>query len=409
MAKANLKYTFVIRKPSGHVMWYFRHPSLDGPSPRLPGYPGEPAFDRKYESLKAQVEKATEVIKQAADTSSIRSLVNLYRASDEWEQLGAKTRVDYGRELDRLNDMAGDLPYSRLTSEGVRSMRKEVKAATVASRQSAIAMRAIRDFLDDEAWKARVARLQAKGKPIPIRPKNKRRPPAPVTNSTGARTADYFKAVVSTLMEWAVGQEKATANAASGIKKIHRKKNTESRKPWTEHQIQYAIEHGPRYIRDGVILGVYTGQRLGTCCAMKKAQSVGPMVRIRQQKTGNLVDIYATGPLVDLLTRRLRVNDPDNAPEILLQDDGSPYSERLYSGHLRSWLDDQGWHDISFHGLRYSAAGTLNEAGATVATIISVLGHSTYEMAVKYLAEREEQKRAAVFMEEAATRRQGGA
>ena len=407
MAKADLEYTFFIRKPSGHVMWYFRHSSPAGPPPRLPGFPGEPAFDRKYESLKAQVKKNIEVTKQAADTSSIRSLVNLYRASDEWQQLAVKTRIDYGRELDRLNAMVADLPYSRLTAEGVRSMRKEVKAATVVSRQSAIATRAIRDFLDDEAWAARVAKLQAKGKPIPERPQNKRMPPAPVTNSTGARTADYFMAVVSALMEWAVGQEKVKANAASGIKKIHRKKNVESRRPWTEHQIQYAIEHGPRYISDGVVLGVYTGQRLGTCCSMKKSQCVGPMVRIRQQKTGNLVDIYATGPLVDLLARRLRANDPGDAPEILLQDNGEPYSERLFSDHLRAWLDEEGWHDISFHGLRYSAAGTLNAARATFSMIVTVTGHATYQMAVKYLAEREEQKRAAVLMGEAAKRREG--
>ncbi|MCT8000589.1 tyrosine-type recombinase/integrase [Sphingomonas sanguinis] len=410
MADATLPYTMTIRKTGGRKgtreLWYFRHASLPGPPTRLPGLPGEPAFNRLYEQLKAQVEKTTIAAKQAADETSIRSLVNLYRASDEWTQLSAKTRTDYGRELDRLCDMVGDLPYSRLTSAGVRALRKQVKAATVASRQAAIDARAARDAAVDDAWEARVARLRAKDKPIPERPKNKRKPPAPITETTGARTADYFKSVVSTLMEWSINQELVTVNAAFGVKKLHRKKNVDGRKPWTEHQIQHAIDHGPRHIRDGVILGAYTGQRLRTCCNMTKAQCVGPMVRIRQEKTGNLVDVVATGPLVNLVARRRGSNDDDDAAQLLLQDDGSPYSERLYSDHLRRWLDDQGWHDISFHGLRYSAAGTLNEAGATVATITSIIGHSTYQMALKYLSAREEQQRAAAIMKEAAKRRE---
>lgn len=410
MASAKLAYTMVVKKTGGRKgdreLWYFRHISIPGPPISLPGLPGEPTFNRVYEQLKSQVEKTTVAAKQSADATSIRSLVNLYRTSDQWAQLAVKTRADYGRELDRLCDMVGDLPYSRLTSTGVRALRKQVKAATVASRQAAIHARTARDAAADQAWAARVAKLQAKGNPIPERPKDKRRPPAAVTNSTGARTADYFKAVVSALMEWAIGEEMVANNAAGGVKKLHRNKNVDSRKPWTEHQIQFAIEHGPRAIRDGVILGTYTGQRLGTCCTMKKVQCVGPMVRIRQQKTGNLVDVFATGPLVNLIARRLGANDPDDAAQLLVQDNGRAYSERLYGDHLRAWLDEQGWTDISFHGLRYSAAGTLNEAGATVATIVSVLGHSTYQMAVKYLAEREEQKRAAALMEEAARRRE---
>ncbi len=411
MADATLPYTMTIRKTGGRkgdrVLWYFRHASLPGPPTRLPGLPGEPSFNRLYEQLKAQVEKTTVAAKQAADETSIRSLVNLYRASDEWTQLRTKTRTDYGRELDRLCDMVGDLPYSRLTSAGVRALRKEVKAATVASRQAAIDARAKRDAADDVAWEAHVARLRAKGKPVPERPKNKRKPPSPITDSTGARTSDYFKSVVSALMEWSITQELVKVNAAFGVKKLHRKKNVESRKPWTEHQIQHAIDHGPRTIADGVILGSGTGQRLGDCCAMTKQRCVGPLVRVKQLKTGNLVDVRATGPLVGLIARRRGANADDDVEQLLLQDNGQPYTERLFSEHLRAWLDEQGWTDISFHGLRYAAAGALNEAGATVATITSIIGHSTYEMALKYLSAREEQKRAAEFMEDAAKRREG--
>lgn len=391
MVEVELRYLDKRYTKKGVPKWFFRHPTV--PRTRIHGQPGEARFQRVYAPLLAQVEGEIEAEKQRTDEGSIRSLVDLYRKSDEWDQLADKTRTDYDRELDRLCRMAGDLPYARLTAQGVQNMRSQVKAATVEARKAAIAKR--------EAEDAAAAEAGRKG--------SKRKPPAPVTKTTGARTADYFKSVLSALFGWAVENHHIAKNPAGGMRKLHRKKNVDGRKPWTEHQIQFAIEHGPRHIRDGVILGTYTGQRLKTCCNMLKSQSVGPQVRIRQEKTGNLVDVYATGPLVDLIARRLGANDPDDAPQLLVQDNGKAYSERLYSEHLRAWLDEQGWHDISFHGLRYSAAGTLNEAGATVATIVSVIGHSSYQMALKYLAAREDQKRAAALMDEAAKRREGEA
>lgn len=389
MAPANLRFLDKRLRNSRH-RWYFRHPSM--PRTRVPGQPGEAAFQRVYARLLTQAEGERQADEQRADEGSIRSLADLYRASDEWQQLADKTRADYGRELDRLCRMAGDLPFSKLTAEGVLNMRSQVKAEVVAQRQAAIAARIVQD--------AAAAEAGVKG--------SRRKPPPAVTKTTGARTADLFKSVLSALMSWAVEQRIISKNPADRIRKLHRKKNVESRKPWTEHQIQFAIEHGPRAIREGVILGTYTGQRLGDCCAMTKRQCVGPVVRVKQEKTGNLVDIRATGPLVNLIARRRGANAKGDADQLLLQDDGKAYSKRLYSDHLRAWLDKQGWSDVSFHGLRYSAAGTLNEAGATVATIVSIIGHSTYQMALKYLAAREDANRAADLMNEAAQRREDG-
>jgi integrase len=42
----------------------------------------------------------------------------------------------------------------------------------------------------------------------------------------------------------------------------------------------------------------------------------------------------------------------------------------------------------SMHGLRYAAAARMEEGGATVAQIESVLGHRTFRMALKYASAR---------------------
>ncbi len=402
MAPANLPYTFAIRKKSGTELWYFRHPSLEKPA-RIPARPGEAAFHREYTRLLADATETKVAAEQSADTASVRWLVGQYKKSNWWAELSAKSKTDYSRELDRLCVMAGDLPFARLTAQGVWSLRERVMQDVAAARLRAVAEREAKDAARNAQLNERDAKLLTAGKTIPPRPKSKRKPPKA---TSGARTADLFKATLSAMMTWAREAQHVTASPVERMRRLNRKSSVTERLGWTEYQIEFALKHAPRPIRDGIVIGLHIGQRLGDCCKLRKAQCIGPIVRLRQSKTGTPIDIIATGPLVNIIARRRGANEPDDAKELLVQDNGEPYSERLFSEHLRNWLDEQGWEDLSFHGLRYAAAGTLNEAGATVATIVTILGHRTYQMALKYLAQREESKRAAALMQEASDRRE---
>jgi len=51
--------------------------------------------------------------------------------------------------------------------------------------------------------------------------------------------------------------------------------------------------------------------------------------------------------------------------------------------------------DRSIHGLRYMAGADLEQAGATVGEIQSVLGHHAYQMAMKYATQRLRSREAA--------------
>ena len=381
MAPSNLPYT-TVRK---NKYWYFRHSVFPKLIP-LPGQPGEPEFHRAYVTLLDQTSVEQAVAEQLADARSIRWLAERYLASDEFRQLAEKTRSDYARQLNRLNDMVGDLPYSKISKQGARAMRRRVKADVVAEREQAIAKREAGD-----------AALRKLGK------KPKRGQPAPVTERTGARTADLFNSVLSALLTWAEEEELIDENPLEGMKRLHRKANVESYVPWTEEQIEHVLAEAPQWIADGVTLGLYTGQRLIDCVKMGKQHCVLPIMRVRQKKTGTLVDVHAPSPVVELVKRRKRQGDPENA--LLLRKDGKPYTQRLFSEHLRVFLDSLGYEDLSFHGLRYSAAGTLSEAGCSVAVIVSIIGHRTYEMAMKYLRAREDSAIAAKAMEEASANR----
>lgn len=377
MANGAPPYTFVIRKKrTGTELWYFRHPQLAG-TPRLPGRPGDVAFHRRYTDLLEEAKEARIADIQIADTRSMRWLVMNFKASAEWDELSDSTRRAYISNLDRLNAMAGDLPYSELTRSGVLAMRSTVKKEVEQSRKEAAQKRAEKDLEDAKAGRT-----------------PKRKPPK-VTS--GSRSADLFKSVVSALLSWAVDHEYLEENPALGSRKLQKRKNINSHKPWTEGQILEVLRKAPRHIRDGVVVGLYTGQRLGDSIGMGKKQCVLPIVRVRQQKTGNLVDVHAIGPMLELVQRRLAKKDEEDA--LVLREDGAPYNERLFSEHLRAFLDGLGYEDISFHGLRYAAAATLNEAGCNVATITAIIGHSTYQMALKYLSSRQNAALAASMLE----------
>ena len=370
-----LRYTFVVRKKRT-THWYFRHRQIGVRA--LPGLPGEARFHVEYGRLLAKAEQLGREAAEREDTRSIRSLAESYLASDEWSMLSKASQRDYRREINRLCAMAGDLPFSQISRRGALAMRSTVLKAVAKSQLEKVDARATRD-----------AEAAASGRV----PSSRRK--APIATD-GARTADYFVSVLSALMGWAVLHEYIDANPLEGINKLKNKRNVEHHVPWTEEQIVRVLAEAPRSVADGVTVGIYTGQRLEDCMLLGRKHYVAPNLRVKQLKTNIRVDVRAIGPLKDLVERRLAAGDKVDA--LVVRDDGQPYSERLFSDHLRVFLDSIGYHDLSFHGLKYAAAGTLNEAGCSVATIVSLIGNATFQLAMQYLSQREHQQRAAAAM-----------
>jgi integrase len=385
---ANLPFTYVIRKKSGTELWYFRHPTLPK-AKRILGVPGEPRFHREHARLLAAALEERDAEVQRQDEKSIRWLTEQYQASDEWNRLKASTKKSYERELARLNAMVGDLPFARLSGVNVRQLRSLVIKKVVADREEAI-----------ERRKAEDADAEAKGI------KGSRRKLPKPTN--GLRTGDLFKSVLAAMFGWAARYGMVDDNPAAKVEKLQRKKDIESYIPWSEPQIAHVLREAAPHVRDGVIVGLSTGQRLIDCVLMTKANAFGGDVRVFQEKTGNFVDVPVTGPLVDLVRRRKSANDPSDCDRLMVQPNGNAYSERTFSNHLRDELDRLGFPELSFHGLRYAAAGRLLEAGCSLATVSDITGHSSVQMAEKYATARERRGKAIEAMEAAAAKIEEG-
>lgn len=108
-------------------------------------------------------------------------------------------------------------------------------------------------------------------------------------------------------------------------------------------------------------------------------------MRVRQSKTGTLLDIACHPVLrahLDLLPRR--------SIQIVTNEKGKPMSAGAVAGAISrevARIPDMP-KARSAHGLRYAAASRMEEGGASVAEIESVLGHRTFAMALKYATQR---------------------
>jgi integrase len=99
---------------------------------------------------------------------------------------------------------------------------------------------------------------------------------------THGQAANQFVMVMSVILDFAVEREMREVNPLVRMKRI--KGGTHA--TWNEAQIRYALTHFSEPYRRAVVLGIYTGQREGDCCAMKWSQYDGTAVAVVQEKTG---------------------------------------------------------------------------------------------------------------------------
>lgn len=94
--------------------------------------------------------------------------------------------------------------------------------------------------------------------------------------------ANLVVAVWRNVLNQAVEDELVIANVAVGIKKLQ----TGEYVHWSEEQISYGLTNLTGSFWRLMVLGLYTGQRIGDCCRMTKADYDGSAIRVVQEKTG---------------------------------------------------------------------------------------------------------------------------
>jgi integrase len=311
--------------------WRFRHRLVGNVA--LPGNPGEPEFHRAYAALLEQTKKPQQTA-SVAETSLKRLIID-FQHSPEFKQLKPNTQRDYLRVMATLEELAGHINYRTVTRAGAIALRNRFQETP--------------------------------------------------------RKANYIVQVLSLLLSWAVDQGKLDENKVLGTKKL--RLTGGGYKPWPEPVIAKFLAEARPDIALGVMLGLYTGQRIGDVVEMTKGRYLGGEIEVRQNKTRELLPIVCAKPLRQWLDRR----PFPEAPTLLVRMDGTPYpspgsfSNVLKAEIRRLELDDT----LSFHGLRYAAAARLEAAGASLGVIQAITGHRTYQMATQYATKRRGSEEAA--------------
>ena len=298
----------------------------------LPGKPGDAAFHERYSMLLAQSEhKTTE-----PSRDSFRWLIGRYRASAEFKALRPATQLDYSRTLDLLEQEIGGEPYRYTTRAMIKAVRD--------------------DYADTP------------------------------------RKAHKVKQMVSRLYSWADENDLVPEgfNPTEKLKKL--KVRSKTIVPWSEEEIVMALAAAPAHVITPLMLALYTGQRAEDVVIMEWTAYQGEFVRVRQSKTGEPLDIACHPKLrkhLDTIKTRF-------GGRIVRNEKGKPMTANAFAQALRRVVENlpNMPPNRSPHGLRYAAAGRLEEAGVTIAEASSVLGHRTYRMAVQYLSQRKASKSA---------------
>lgn len=290
----------------------------------LPGKPGDPEFHARYGELLAQSEQKA----PPEDRESFIWLVAQYRKSAEFNALRPLTRLDYDKTLDLVVRELGDQPFKLTTGKMIKQVRDDYAATP--------------------------------------------------------RKAHKFRQMVSRLYSWAQEEELTDANPASGIKRLKVRANPIT--PWSEPEIARFLAESPQWLKTPILLALCTGQRREDIVRMTWADYQGAFIRVRQSKTGEPLDIACH----DVLRSHLSAVRTAFGGPIARNAKGRPFTANALSQAIRRQIGEMDGfpRDRSIHGLRYAAAARLDEAGCTLTEAVAVLGHRTYQMAHRYMAQR---------------------
>jgi integrase len=283
--------------------------------PRLRGEPGSPEFHASYNEA---VES-----RRAPDSGRFKSLVVLYRGSNDFKKLAESTRKGWSPWLDRIADYFGELRIAQFDrSEKIRPIIRR--------------------------W-----RNQWSDRP---------------------RTADYGMQVLSRVLSHAVDPlGKIAGNPCEGIKQLYSSDRSEI--IWTDSDIAALKKTCSAEIANAVDLAAYTGLRLSD------------LLRLSWSHVGEDAITFATGksrgrqeaiiPLYDGL-RDVLARIPKRATTVLTSSKRRPWTTDGFGSSFNTAKKDAGIadKDLHFHDLRGTAATKFYIAGLPIRVIAEILAWS---------------------------------
>ena len=278
--------------------------------PRLNGEYGSPEFIASYNAA-----IATKVV---VPEGKLLSLLQGYQASQDFLGLRERTRADYIKQIEKIEQKFGDAPVKALADPRTRGI-----------------------FMD---WRDELA-LRSK------------------------RQADYAWTVLARVLSWAKDRGKITVNPCERGGRVYH--GTRVDFVWSVEDEAAFLEHAPAHLHLPLLLALWTGQRQGDLLRLPWSAYNGASIRLRQSKTGARVEIPVGAPLKVALDAAKR-----HGPIMLTSTDARPWTP---DGFRASWgkaCKKAAIAGITFNDLRGTAVTRLALVGCTEAEIATITGHS---------------------------------
>jgi integrase len=252
---------------------------------------------------------------------SLADFITQYKAAPEFRNLRESSREHYSPALDLLAETWGSSPVASIE-------RKHILA--------------LRDKYADTPAKAN-------------------------------RVVSVLRVVLSFAMD---RDDELGRNAAQGVKKLPLGPGHAT---WPHSAIDHFLATAPPMMALALKLGLYTGQRRGDVLRMSWNHYDGETIQVVQSKTGTKLRIPVHSALREALDGQERVS-----PTILTGQQGRPFTKGNFEHQFRKARIATGLERLSFHGLRYTAAARLAEAGCSLKEIAAITGHKSLQMLEKY-------------------------
>lgn len=264
---------------------------------------------------------------------SIHALAVAYYAATNFTQLKPGTKRTYRGVLDRYREEYGDLPADRLEAHHIRRQMDKVA----------------KEMLEQ---------------------------------GNTVTPANTMLKVLRSVMRFAVDRGFVRTDPTFGVRML--KHQSEGFHTWTEGEIAQFEERWPVASKQrlGFDLLLYTAQRSGDVRQMTVHQIAADRVIVRQDKTGQPVDI----PQHPQLQASLAAHKLEHLV-VLTTKNGKPYSEKGFGNWIKKAAVSAGLPHCSAHGLRKAAARRLAEAGCSPHEIMSITGHQSLKEVERYTRE----------------------
>ena len=281
--------------------------------PKLPGEPGTPEFMEAYHRAIAERPNTK------AKAESVATLIVEYKASHKFTKLGDRTKIDYLKQIKRIEAKFATMSILALEAKGVR-----------------------RVF---EAWREEIAVSSPRG-------------------------ADYAWMMLKRIFSVAKERGRIKTNPCEGGGLLYKAQRQDA--IWTSEDEALFLRSARPRVALAFALALWTGQRQGDLLRLRWDQVGDTHIRLQQSKRGKRVVIPIGTPL-----RRALAAAPRTAATVLATKDGTPWTS---NGFQTAWRDARikaGLRaGLTFHDLRGSAVTRLARAGCTVPEIATFTGHS---------------------------------